>query len=53
VLTLVNLRPDGVLSHWHQPSDVYENVDPEVVARTEAFVWQLLQAIDRQAIARG
>lgn len=53
VLTLVNLRPDGVLPHWHQPSDVYENVDPGVVARTEAFVWQLLQAIDRQAIARG
>lgn len=49
VLTFVNLRPDGVLPHWHQPSDVYENVDPEVVARTEAFVWELLQAIDDMA----
>ncbi len=49
VLSLVNLRPDGVLPHWHQPSDVYENVDPGVVARTEAFVWALLRAIDEES----
>ncbi len=53
VLTFVNLRPDGVLPHWHQPSDVYENVDPEVVARTEDFVWKLLQAIDAGLGDRG
>lgn len=47
VLSLVNLRPDGVLPHWHQPSDVLENLDPDVLARTEAFVWALLAAIDQ------
>jgi len=45
-LTFVNLRPDGVLPHWHRPDDVFENVDAEVLARTQAFVWELLQRID-------
>jgi hypothetical protein len=45
-LTFVNLRPDGVLPHWHRPDDVFENVDADVLARTQAFVWELLQRID-------
>jgi hypothetical protein len=45
-LTFVNLRPDTVLPHWHRPDDVFENVDADVLARTQAFVWELLQRID-------
>jgi len=45
-LTFVNLRPDGVLPFWHRPDDVFENVDADVLARTQAFVWDLLQRID-------
>lgn len=45
-LTFVNLRPDGVLPHWHRPDDTFENVDADVLARTQAFVWELLQRID-------
>jgi hypothetical protein len=45
-LTFVNLRPDGVLPHWHRPDDVFENVDADVLARTQTFVWELLQRID-------
>jgi hypothetical protein len=45
-LTFVNLRPDGVLPHWHRPDDIFENVDADVLARTQAFVWELLQRID-------
>ena len=45
-LTFVNLRPDGVLPFWHRPDDVFENVDADVLARTQAFVWELLQRID-------
>jgi hypothetical protein len=45
-LTFVNLRPDSVLPHWHRPDDVFENVDADVLARTQAFVWELLQRID-------
>jgi hypothetical protein len=45
-LTFVNLRPDNVLPYWHRPDDIFENVDADVLARTQAFVWELLQRID-------
>ncbi len=45
-LTFVNLRPDGVLPFWHQPADQVEQIDPDVLARTEAFIWELLKRID-------
>jgi hypothetical protein len=45
-LTFVNLTPAGELPHWHQPTDVYENVDPDVLSRTSEFLWELLQRID-------
>jgi hypothetical protein len=45
-ITFVNLRPDGVLPHWHRPDDTVENIDPDVLARSEEFVWELLQRID-------
>jgi hypothetical protein len=49
VLTLVSHRRDGVLPEWHRPTDVVANVDAGVVERTEAFVWKLLQEIDRNS----
>jgi hypothetical protein len=49
VLTLSGHRRDGMLPEWHRPTDVVENLDPEVVERTETFLWELLQEIDRQA----
>jgi len=45
-LTFVNLTPAGELPHWHRPTDVYENVDPDVLSRTSEFLWELLQRID-------
>jgi hypothetical protein len=45
-LTFVNLTPAGELPHWHRPSDVFENVDPDVLSRTGAFLWELLQRFD-------
>ncbi|MHA3964873.1 MAG: M28 family peptidase [Candidatus Thorarchaeota archaeon SMTZ1-45] len=45
-LTFVNYTPAGVIPDWHQPSDVFENVDWNVVQRTEEFVWRLIQKID-------
>jgi len=48
VLTLVNHRRDGVLPEWHRITDVVENVDPDVVARTETFVWALLREMDQR-----
>jgi hypothetical protein len=49
ILTLVGHRRDGVLPEWHRPSDVFENVDPGTVERTELFLWELLRELDREA----
>jgi hypothetical protein len=49
VLTLVGHRRDGVLPEWHRPTDVIENVDAGTVKRTELFLWELLQELDREA----
>ena len=51
-LTLLGL----VREHWHRPSDVFENVDPETLQRYENFVWELTCEIDRagkSCVARG
>jgi hypothetical protein len=45
-LTFVNLTPAGELPFWHRPDDVYANVDPDVLARTGEFLWELLQRLD-------
>lgn len=48
-LAVINFTRDGVLPHWHRPTDTVANIDPEVLDRTEAFAWALLEALDRQA----
>ncbi|MFX1262604.1 MAG: M28 family metallopeptidase [Promethearchaeota archaeon] len=45
-LTFVGYTPEGVIPHWHQQSDVFENVDWDVMERTLKFVWLLMQTID-------
>ena len=49
VLTLVSLGVDGKPTEWHRPTDVAENLDPNMVERAQAFVWEFLKEIDRQA----
>jgi len=49
VLTLLSFRTDGGLPEWHRPTDVIENVDPEVVRKNETFLWELLHEIDKLA----
>lgn len=46
VLTLLALERDGTLPEWHRRSDVFDNIDPDVIERVEAFAWELLQGID-------
>jgi hypothetical protein len=45
-LTFVGYTPEGVIPHWHQQSDIFENIDWDVMDRTLKFVWLLMQAID-------
>ncbi|MFA5551763.1 MAG: M28 family peptidase [Trueperaceae bacterium] len=47
-LSFVGLTPDGTIPNWHVTSDVYENVDPSTVEKTEEFVWRLLRRLDEQ-----
>jgi hypothetical protein len=53
VLSVGAHRRDGVFPEWHRPTDVVENVDPGAVERAEAFLWALLQEVDRQAGGEG
>jgi hypothetical protein len=46
VFILLSFRLDGGLPEWHRPTDVIENVDPEVVQKNETFLWKLLHEID-------
>jgi hypothetical protein len=48
-LAIINFTPEGVLPNWHRQSDTVANIDPQVLDRTEEFVWALLQEIDRAA----
>jgi hypothetical protein len=52
VLTLMESPQRGVLSEWHRPTDVMENLDPDVVEQTETFLWELLQEMDRRVGGR-
>jgi len=48
-LTLCALPPSGSdeTIHWHQMTDTLDHVDPQALADTHAFVWQILMDIDR------
>jgi hypothetical protein len=38
---------EGVLPYWHQPSDTFDKMDPEVMARTWDLTLALIREIDR------
>ena len=48
-LAVINFTPRGELPNWHKQSDTFANIDPQVLERTEEFVWEFLQHLDRQA----
>ncbi len=45
-LSFLGLTPDGTLPHWHQVSDTFENVDPDVVEQVEAFVMEMAKRLE-------
>ena len=49
ILTIASLRRDGSFPEWHRLTDTVENVDVEVLERSEKFLWALLQGIDKNA----
>jgi hypothetical protein len=48
-ITLFGLTPTGGAPHWHQPSDTFDKMDPDVLERTWEFTWALVQEIDRSS----
>ena len=47
VLTLTTFGPKGALGEWHRPTDTVANLDPGALARSEAFLWEMLRAVDQ------
>lgn len=48
-LSMVGYNRRGWIPNWHNPSDVFANIDADAVDRTERFVWAMLQRLDQQA----
>jgi hypothetical protein len=48
-LCAVPTPESGLESHWHRMSDTLENMRVEDLEKTLAFVWALLQQVDRPA----
>lgn len=46
-ITLMGMRRDGEAPYWHQRQDTFDKIDPDVLERTWAFTWALVQEIDR------
>jgi hypothetical protein len=47
ILTIASFRRDGSFPEWHRTTDTVDNVDVEVLERSEKFLWSLLQGIDK------
>ncbi len=48
-LTLFGMTPDLVAPYWHQVGDTFDKLNPDVLARTWALTWALVQALDKSA----
>jgi Zn-dependent M28 family amino/carboxypeptidase len=45
-ITMFGLTPTGGAPHWHQPSDTFDKMNPDVLERTWEFTQALVHAID-------
>ncbi len=46
VLSFGSISRDGRVPEWHRMSDVIEEIDVDVAARCERFIWEILKSID-------
>lgn len=47
VLTFIAVGAEGLPPEWHRTTDVVQRIDESALARCEAFVWEMLQRLDR------
>jgi hypothetical protein len=45
-MSLVATTPEGTLPNWHWPTDVYENIDENVLERAYGFALEIIRRID-------
>jgi hypothetical protein len=50
-LSLLSFTRRGWIPNWHNPSDVFANVDADAVDRAERFVWEVLKRLDTAPLA--
>ena len=48
-ITLCGIGLNGRLPYWHQEGDTFDKIDSDVLARTYAFTWAFVQALDDRA----
>lgn len=49
-ISFVNFRPcDGMIPDWHQNSDTADQVDVDVLEKTQNYIWEILQTLDQGA----
>jgi hypothetical protein len=46
-LSFISVTESGWLPNWHNPNDVFAEVDAEAVDRAEQFIWAVLQRLDQ------
>jgi Zn-dependent M28 family amino/carboxypeptidase len=46
-ITITGLGPHGEAPYWHQVGDTYDKMDKSALARNYAFVWNMVQAVDK------
>jgi hypothetical protein len=46
-LTLFGMTRNGEAPYWHQVGDTFDKMNPEVLARTYALTWAMIQEIDQ------
>lgn len=45
-MSVVAMTPDGTLPNWHWPTDVYENIDENVLERAYGFALEMIRRFD-------
>jgi len=46
-ITITGLGPQGEAPYWHQVEDTFDKMDKNALTRNYAFVWNMVQALDK------
>ncbi len=49
-ITLTGFGPQGEALYWHQVSDTFDKIDPDVLARNFTFAWDFITRLDKNGL---